>query len=131
MKRLGFVNYRRPNPRENARMKKLGADLLAEAARIFDASADLDTAVRDEIAQGLGYLVHSAYDSIACGMNIADTTSWMAFIDNATAEWFRQRGFAEWFCLAAATGFRSSRPRTLVENRVKIIRRPVRKKAAA
>ena len=131
MKRLGFVN--RPNPRENARMKALGVQFLSHAERIFDASADLDTAVRDEISQGLAHVVHSAYDSIACGMDIEDTTAWMAFIDNATAEWFRQRGFAEWFCLAAASGFRSSRPRTLTENRIKVRRigNPRRKKAAA
>lgn len=90
-----------------------GQTILADCARIWRAANGLDTAVRDDVAQGLTHLVRSAYDSLASNMNIKDTTAWTAFIDNSTAEWFRQRGFAEWFCAGAATGFRTSRPRTL------------------
>lgn len=120
---------RKPSKSENRKYQAHGEALLEQAAKIWDAADYLDTAVRDGIAEGLGYLVHAAYDSIANSMNIPDTTAWMAFIDNATAEWFRERGFAEWFCLAAASQFFTSRPRVLSEMIVRRVR-PKRKAAA-
>lgn len=107
--------------------KTHGMDLLERCREIWDGSGLLDTAVRDDIAQGLAHLVHAAYDSIANSMNIPDTAAWMAFIDNSTAEWFRERGFAEWFCLAAASSFNNSRPRTLAEMPFRIVRPRKRK----
>lgn len=98
--------------------REYGQQLLKTADEIWIKASGpvyLDTAVRDEIAQGLGSLVHAAYDALASSMEIPDTAAWLAFIDNATAEWFRQRGFAEWFCLAAAQSFNTSRPRTLLQ----------------
>jgi len=131
-KRLRRRKYTHARPLTVANKHKIDAratEMLRVCAAQFDACGDLDTAVRDDICTGLAYLVHSAYDTMAMGMEISDTTAWMAFIDNSTAEWFRQRGFAEWFCLAAASLFHTSRPRTLAEiaERITIRRSPGRK----
>ena len=126
--------HRAPSPATLKAYKRHGENLLAQAATIWNEADLLDTAVRDDVATGLAHLVHAAYDSIANSIDISDTTAWMAFIDNATAEWFRERGFAEWFCLAAACTFNTSRPRTLVElqHTVKVRRvRPRNKRKTA
>ena len=104
-------------PRFNKALDRAGRKLLDMAAEIWKDAAGFDTAVRDQIAEGLAYIVHAGYDSIALNLNLA-SEAWMAYIDNATAEWFRNRGFAEWFCLAAANGFRNSRPRILSDIKV-------------
>jgi hypothetical protein len=113
-------------------MNKLASEMLKVCETMFQACGGLDTAVRDDVSTGLAYLVHSAYDTMASVMDISDTTAWMAFIDNATAEWFRQRGFAEWYCLAAASLFHTSRPRTLAEisSTIKFRRSPGKKQEA-
>ena len=115
---------RKPSPQVLAKYKSEGDLLLDRCQDIWHAADLLDTAVRDDIAQGLAYLVHSAYDSIATGMAIDNTEGWISFINYATADWFRVRGFAEWFCLAAGQCFHSSRPRTLAERTVTVINRP-------
>ena len=70
--------------------------------------------VRDGICTGLAYLVHAAYDCEACALGMHDE-AFHSFISSATANWFRDRGFAEWFCSAAASQFSTSRPRILSE----------------
>lgn len=76
-------------------------------------SSNWDTAVRDSAAQGLAYIVNAAYDCRASGMDFAGTQEWLTFIEASTAQWFRDRGFVEWFCGAAANLFRTTPPRLL------------------
>jgi hypothetical protein len=109
---------------------------LAACAEQWESASGLDTAIRDDVAQGLAYLVYSAYDSISCSRGIGfgadDYVASYAFISGSTAEWFRQRGFAEWFCRAAGCLFNNQRPRIKSEM-VHIIRRrrPAPKKRSA
>lgn len=108
-------------PRINKTMDKVGRSLLDHAEEIFHLASGLDTAVRDDVSQGLAYIVAAGYDSLASNLNLP-TEGWMSWIDMSTADWFRRRGFAEWFCVGAAAGFRKSRPRTLQERIIKIRR---------
>lgn len=95
---------------------KAADDLLLHAEQIFELSKDFDTAVRDSIADGLARIVQAAFDCRANAQKFDTTEMWMAFIDSCTAQWFREHGFVEWFCAAAATGFRTTPPRTAVRN---------------
>ena len=104
----------------NATYAKRSQRLLQMADEMWRLADDFDTAVRDDVSTGLAYIVHSAYDCEAQNLKNPSTESWMAYIDNATAEWFRHRGFAEWYCLAAASLFHTSRPRILAEVMVKV-----------
>lgn len=104
---------REHTPAERRRWNEEADALLAHAQAIFDMSANWDTGVRDSVGEGLAYIVHAAYDCRASGMEFANTEEWMIFIDHATAEWFRARGFVEWFCVAAASLFRTTPPRHL------------------
>jgi hypothetical protein len=105
-------------------MNLIGKSYLEAAEELWKKADGLDTAVRDEIAEGLARIVRAGYDCLASNIPYHTTDEWMAFIDHSTAEWFRGRGFAEWFCIAASCGFNSSRPRDLTEV---IIRKPARR----
>jgi hypothetical protein len=116
----------------NKALNDCGRTLLEHAEEIWRKAAGLDTAVRDEIAEGVARIVRAGYDCLATNIPYHTTDEWMAYIDHATAEWFRERGFAEWFCIAASQGFNSSRPRILSERMVTVRRtRSKRKKVAA
>lgn len=104
---------------------KAADELLQKADEMWSLSADLDTAVRDSMAQGLAYIVNCAFDCRALAMEFQDLESWNAFIDNSTAQWFKNRGFVDWFCGAAASLFHTTPPRNLAD--VKIIRRKARR----
>lgn len=95
--------------RFNKTLQDLGRYYLEQAAEIWGRADGLDTAVRDEVAEGVARIVRAGNDCIASNLDLT-TDQWMSFIDNATADWFRVRGFAEWFCIAAANGFNTSRP---------------------
>lgn len=105
--------------RFNKQLDDTGKWLLEIAEDIYYRVSSLDTAVRDDVCEGLARIVHAGNDCVAANLNL-NTEQWMSFIDGATADWFRRRGFAEWFCVAAANGFRKSRPRDLAE---RIVRR--------
>ena len=105
----------------NKKMADLGKWLLQIAEEIRVKASGLDTSVRDSVSEGLAYIVQAGNDCTAQNLDLT-TDQWMSFIDNATADWFRSRGYAEWFCLAAASSFRKSRPRTLDEHIVRIIK---------
>ena len=116
----------------NKRLNDCGKNLLEHAEEIWRKADGLDTAVRDQIAEGVAQIVRAGYDCLATNIPYQTTDAWMAYIDHATAEWFRGRGFAEWFCIAASCGFNSSRPRILSERMVTVRRtRSKRKKVAA
>jgi len=114
--------------RFNAAMDKCGKRLLQMADEMWQQADGLDTAVRDNIAEGLGRIVMAGYDCLASNLSL-DTDGWMSFIDHSTADWFRNRGFAEWFCIAAANGFNKSRPRVLSE--MITFRKPARRNRRA
>jgi hypothetical protein len=120
--------------RKQGRIKSLDnyADrILSDCGRIFHASADLDTAVRDTVAEGLAHLVYSAYDSRACSLGL-ESEEFSSFIANSTAEWFRFRDYSEWFCLGAGQLFNSSRPRIKAEmDRMIVIRKSGKRKTRA
>jgi hypothetical protein len=104
--------YRKISP---AFIKSMNAQcdmMLTHAKELYEKCDMLDTAVRDTVCKGLAYIVHSAYDCKSCALDLQGEASW-SFISNATAEWFRTRGFAEWFCHGAGACFNTSRPRDL------------------
>jgi hypothetical protein len=78
----------------------------------------LDTAISDVTLDGLARLLHVAYDCQACSLGL-DGAAFSSFAGNCTAEWFRERGCAEWYCTGSATLFTTSRPRVLVHKVVK------------
>ena len=114
--------FRRPRPdsKYNKDLLLTYELLLGRAERTMNQTDLLETAVRSEISTGLAYLVRAAYDCKAATMHL-DMAASFAFIETSTAEWFRWRGFAEWFCQAAAAGFNTSRPRTLREMQATIV----------
>ena len=111
----------RRRERPSIKVKELSKRLLDQAEDIFQHTQGLDTAVRDSVANGLAYIVHAAYDCAADSITFPDTKSWMAFIDGAVAEWFRDKGFAEWYCAAAANLFNCSRPRIQADREMSIV----------
>ena len=113
MKHFKVHTRRELSPAQRKRWNAEADALLQHAQAIFDMSANWDTAVRDSVSEGLAFIVNAAYDCRAAGMDFANTQEWMVFIESATAQWFRDRGFVEWFCVAAASGFRTTPPRHL------------------
>jgi hypothetical protein len=106
--------------------------LLQDCDRLWDMSRNFDTAVGDTMLGGIARLLYVAYDSQACSLEL-DGAAFSAFISGSTAEWFRERGCAEWYCIGAGNLFHTSRPRTLAESMLFIKRRrsPGKKKRAA
>lgn len=86
-----------------AQMKKRGKWLLAQCERILVGAGAFDTSVRDTIAEGLAHVVYAAQDCLAIGQNL-NGNRFTAFIAKNTRQWFRDRGFVEWFAMGAATG---------------------------
>jgi hypothetical protein len=89
-------------------MQKVADTMLGHAEALFRGSADLDTAVRDIVYEGLARIVYAAYDTQAFAQVVADFDS-ISYIQTKTYNWFRDRDFVEWFCVAASTLFRNSR----------------------
>ena len=85
---------------------------LEHADALWIAADGFDTAVRDDVAQGIAFIVRAAYDCQALDAGLQGL-AFVNFINQNTAEWFRRREFSEWFCIAAACRFKSSRPREL------------------
>jgi hypothetical protein len=110
-RKRGFTRrVRRPRMYKNY-YGKIATELLRQASAAFEACAGLDTAVRDSVSQGLAYLVEAAYDSEAVARGL-EGDAFDSFRRQATAEWFRQREYVEWFCEAASVCFITSKPRT-------------------
>ena len=123
----------RPALRENQRLfwNRQADGLLAHAESIWQLCESYDTAVRDSIAEGLAFIVEAAFDCRAIALDIDETNARNAFISSGVSGWFRDREFAEWFCFAAASLFRTSRPRTLKEIEKLIVIRPRRHSRSA
>lgn len=93
--------------RINVTMDKLATSMLERAQALFEESSGLDTAVRDIVAEGLARIVHAAYDTRGCAQCVSDF-DFAPYIETKTYEWFRERGFVEWFCVGASTLFKTS-----------------------
>ena len=118
------VRHVRPiTPAEKARWNRAADAMLKHCEDAWSLATGFDTAVVDTVAEGLAHLLNAAYDCRAIALDFRDFESRNSFIDGSIAEWFRVRGFAEWFCLAAASGFRTSRPRILAPRIVTVKRR--------
>jgi hypothetical protein len=107
------ISRRSVSPAEKKRWNDAAQLILDRCDELFDLSGNFDTAVRDSMAQGLAPLVQAAFDCRAQTIEFADTEAWMLFIDTSTAEWFREKGFVEWFAAAAGMQFRTTPPRVL------------------
>jgi hypothetical protein len=116
-------NFRPITSAEKARWDRAADSMLKHCEDAWSIASGFDTAVHDTVAEGLAHLLNAAYDCRAIAMDFRDFESRNSFIDGSIAEWFRVRGFAEWFCLAAASGFRTSRPRVLAPRVVRVIKR--------
>lgn len=104
-------------------------NLLRTADALWQWSDSLDTAVRDVVSDGIAHILHAAYDSQAVSLGF-DDAAFRAFISGSVAEWFRCRGFAEWYCQGAGTLFNTSRPRELRIRVVRVHDRQKKKKVA-
>ncbi len=100
---------------EKKRWNNAAENMLSHCRDIWEESSGFDTAVRDSVASGLAYLVHAAFDCRSIALDFQDFESGNAFIDNSTAEWFRERGFVEWFAAGAASLFNTTPPRRLAD----------------
>ncbi len=97
-------------------MKALGEKMLLQAQYLFDESGSLDTAVRDHVHEGLAHIVYGAYDTIGMATCVDE---FCEFIQVKTYEWFRERGFVEWFCVGASTLFNTT-PRQFYRTKVTV-----------
>lgn len=94
-------------PKFSVKSAELATSMLNHAEALLNAAANLDTSVRDIVSEGLARIVYAAYDTEACAQCISDFDS-TAYIQTKTYEWFRDRGFVEWFCAGASTLFSTS-----------------------
>jgi hypothetical protein len=108
---------------EKKRWNDAADKMLTYCRDAWELSSGFDTAVRDSVATGIAYLVHAAFDCRSIALDFKDFESWISFIDNSTAEWFRERGFVEWFSAGAASLFSTQPPRRLAERPIVSISR--------
>jgi hypothetical protein len=108
-------------PSKPTRYAIIAQEYLEHAEALW-VKADFDTAVRDDVAVGLAYIIRAAFDCQALDYNLQGL-EFSLYIEQKTAEWFRKREFSEWFCLAAASGFNTSRPRSIDDYRFLPVRR--------
>ena len=104
-RRLRRVTMRSPKP--SPKMKAVAVAMLTQAEDLFDLASGLDTEVRDDVSEGLAYVVYAGYDTMAIAECVSDCDH-VAYIQAKTYQWFRSRGFVEWFCAGASTLFKTS-----------------------
>jgi len=122
------IEYIKPSPFFVQRMEKIAAKTLETCEMLFREYDGLDTAIRDIGHDAIARLLYIAYDCRACALGLQEA-EFSSFVDNAVAEWFRQRGFAEWYCQGAGTLFNRSRPRILSVEMIGRLKRRKRKAA--
>jgi len=109
------IKYRKPTLAFKREMERVAQGILIFCDHLWRGDASgLDTSPRDTLADGIAYLLYVAYDCQACGLGLHDE-AFRGFIGNSVAEWFRSRGFAEWYCEGAANLFHTTRPRILAD----------------
>jgi hypothetical protein len=121
-KRVVPFKHRKLSEAEKNRWNSAAQKLLDHCDEIFRLSRGFDTAVSDSVANGLAPLVHAAFDCRAIALDFKDLESSSSFITNSTAEWFRSRGFVEWFAAGAAMLFNTTPPRRF-EVRTVVVKR--------
>jgi hypothetical protein len=125
-KEMNNATFKAARIRHNKSLRKYGDMLLEMCDKVQKAGGNLDSAVRDTLADGLAYLVHAAEDCYACADEVKGD-AFSARISTRTAKWFRKRGYVEWFCQAAASCFMTTKNYNWQlgkrSNRVKYIRR--------
>ena len=127
--RRSVFTHRALSTAEKKRWNDAADKMLAHCKEVYELSSYLDTMVRDSIASGLAYLVHAAFDCRSIALDFKDFESGNAFVDNSTAEWFRERGYVEWFAAGAASLFNTTPPRRLADrNPFTVARKRARKK---
>lgn len=94
-------------PRVDPKLDSVAQELLDRAESLWQTARGLDTAVGDIMAEGIARIVHCAYDTRAIAQCISDFDH-VNYIQAKTYEWFRERGFVEWFCAGASTLFMTS-----------------------
>jgi len=115
------ITHRAPSPASLRLFNQTADQLLEHAEAVFALASGLDTAVRDSVAEGLSHVVFAAYDCRAIAKQLQGD-EWNSFCSGAAAEWFRKHGFVEWFCQAAACGFRADPPRQLQHHVVRRVK---------
>ena len=101
-------------PKFNVKMDNLATTMLEQAQALFEGSSYLDTIIRDITAEGLARIVYCAYDTQAIAARTEFTEGTLSdfdavnYIQSKTYDWFREKGFVEWFCVGASTLFRTT-----------------------
>jgi hypothetical protein len=98
-------------------MAALAQSMLDQAEAMLLSASNLDTAVRDSVSEGLAFLVHAAFDTRAIAECVSEFDMG-PYIQHCTYQWFRDRGYVEWFCAGASTLFRTS-PRCFYRMKVR------------
>jgi len=120
---LRRIHVRTLSTAEKKRWNNAADKMLSHCREVYELSSGFDTTVRDSVASGLAYLVHAAFDCRSIALDFKDFESSNAFIDNSTAEWFRERGYVEWFSAGAASLFNTTPPRRLADRSPFVVRK--------
>ena len=112
---------------------RAASDLFRLAEEVMKVCGGLDTAMRDISHDGLARIIYVAYDTASQNINweasgdkrYEEQQQW---IETSVAGWFREREFAEWYCLGAAHCFDRVPPRTRADIDARIFRVPGTKK---
>jgi hypothetical protein len=114
MKTVRRKFHRRPRPSDI--LRKTADSMLDHAERLLATSNGLDTAVRDIVSEGVARIVYAAYDTMSLAVCL-DAEQHVDYIQTQVYQWFRTRGFVEWFCAGSSTLFRTT-PREFFRTKV-------------
>lgn len=93
--------------RRDPKLDAVAQSMFDQAEAMLLTASSLDTAVRDSVSEGLAFLVHAAFDTRAIAECVSEFDMG-PYIQQNTYQWFRDRGFVEWFCAGASTLFKTS-----------------------
>lgn len=112
-----IIKYRPPSPSFKRNMQRTADGIFNYCCELWRGDgSNLDSSVQGVLSNGIAKLLHVAFDCQACALGLQGE-AFSGFIDSSVAEWFRSRGFAEWYCQGAGCLFNNSRPR-IMEDRV-------------
>jgi hypothetical protein len=107
-RRVVVHRQRKPDMALNQRSMRL----LELAERIYEETQELDTAMRDVVAEGLARIVYVAYDTQAMANNVHDLKH-HDFIQVSAFEWFKSHEYVDWFAQGASCLFQTSLPNSI------------------
>ena len=108
-----IIKYRKPSASFKRNYEQAAQRILDYCDKLWRGDGSmLDTSVRDVLADGIARLLHVAFDCQSCALGLHNEAHY-GFMGSSIAEWFRARGFAEWYCQGTATLFCTSRPQIL------------------